>query len=110
MIFAGSGLMYVENVDGSLILRTRHLAGHQFEFGCPSDLLMPLMILSGDFEIGPCRSGDANPFHYIVTKYVDNHRGWDGLYSSPFGCNEDIPQRSHNAVLFPPAKRALQTY
>eukprot|EP00435_Cladocopium_sp_Y103_P023826 s2072_g5.t2 len=45
----GLGLMYVENVDGSLIFR----------------------------------SGDANPFHYIVTKYVDNHRGWDGLYSSP---------------------------
>ncbi|CAL1139216.1 unnamed protein product [Cladocopium goreaui] len=45
----GLGLMYVENVNGSLIFR----------------------------------SGDANPFRYIVTKYVDNHRGWDGLYSSP---------------------------
>ena len=39
--FARSGLMYVENVNGSLIFRTRPQPGH------PSNFLMPLMILSG---------------------------------------------------------------
>ena len=32
-----------------------------------------------------CRTGSRNPFQYVVTKFVPNHRGWDGMYSSPLG-------------------------
>ncbi|CAK9073964.1 unnamed protein product [Durusdinium trenchii] len=30
------------------------------------------------------RTGAENPFRYFSGGYVANHRGWDGLYSSPF--------------------------